>query len=118
MTASLKLLSLIISVLFLGTCSGVGGQRVSFEDKTIKTPVGRLGIWKITTGEPGYASREYRVFFGKAGSWRIKGADLGRQAPVLTIFVLACMAGAVAVEAQRRTKPDRPEKPGPVDPAG
>jgi hypothetical protein len=84
MNATAKLICLMVSSLIFAPLAHAGDQRLSIQDKTVNTPVGKIGIWKITVIEPNYTTREYRILFGRLGTWPIKGCRAGPSTPLLT----------------------------------
>lgn len=97
-----KLVCLILSILVVTSVGGIGDQRLLSDNKTIDTPVGKVGIWRITEIDPSYTSHEYWIMFGRLGKWHIKGSSRGNPTPLLPIIVLASIAGVLVVAAGHR----------------
>ena len=118
MNGTPKLVCLILSILVVASLPGLGDQRLLSDNKTIVTPVGKVGIWRITEINPSYTRHEYWVLFGRLGKWHIKDSSHGRPTALLPIIVLASIAGVLVVAAghRRTAEPDSDsvgrDKPG------
>jgi hypothetical protein len=97
-----KLVCLIVSLLIVASLDGIGDQRLPSDTRTVDTPVGKVGIWRITEIDSSYTSHEYWILFGRLGKWHIKASNHGKPTPLVPIMVLGCIAGTLAVAAGHR----------------
>jgi hypothetical protein len=96
----------------LAPVGSTADQRLLSDNKTIDTPVGKFGFWKITRIDPSYTSSDYWILFGRLGKWHVKNSHYGRRTPLLAILVVASMAGALALAAKHRRPAEIESDPG------
>jgi hypothetical protein len=97
-----KLGCLIAMVWLAMSVGGISDQRLSSDSKTIDTPLGKFGFWRLTEIDATYTRHDSWILLGRLGKWHIRSFNRGSAPPLLPIAVLACVAGTVIVAARSR----------------
>jgi hypothetical protein len=98
-----KLLCLGLSVSLLVSLAQAGAQEFVSVDRTVSTPMGRMGFWKVTAKElPGYTQSDYWILFGRLGKWHFKGSALRRPIPLMPVVLFAAITGVLVATARQR----------------
>jgi hypothetical protein len=98
-----KLVCLIACILSLGVFASVGEDGVAMVQKTVDTPAGRFGIWKLSAVDQGYTESDYWLLFGKLGKWHLRTTHQGAM-PLLPIALGGILIGTLAFTARQRNQ--------------
>jgi len=96
-----KLGSAALSVLALTVGPVVGEQRLVTSERTVNTPAGRFGLWKISEMDGGYARNDYWLLFGRLGKWHLRTLHQGRTSLLPVVFVSSVVVALVITAKQR-----------------
>jgi hypothetical protein len=96
-----KVACLAFAVLALTCCGTFAEEHPIAVEKTIKTPAGKFGIWKVSTADSNHTRCEYWLLFGRLGTWHI-GATRNRPLPLLPIVFVSTIAAALVLRENPR----------------